>query len=130
MDKQNGKGFLLGTFLGAIVGAITALLFAPKSGKEIRGDIYEQANLMKDRSIQFKDSAVERGQEWIALAKEKSNHLAKTVSEQTNQVAGKVRQLKVKKQGDNDDEGSIENKRPRTIELTLGQEDKQQESES
>jgi gas vesicle protein len=38
-DKNSTKGFLIGFLAGGAVGAITALLAAPKSGKELRGDI-------------------------------------------------------------------------------------------
>ncbi len=33
------KGFFKGVVIGGIIGTITALLFAPKSGEELRGDI-------------------------------------------------------------------------------------------
>ena len=35
----NAKDFLIGTLVGGIVGSLTALLLAPKSGKELRGDL-------------------------------------------------------------------------------------------
>lgn len=38
-DKNNTKGFIIGFLAGSTVGAMTALLAAPKSGKELRGDI-------------------------------------------------------------------------------------------
>ena len=42
-EKNNGnnKGFILGAIIGSAVGAITALIFAPKSGRELRQDINE-----------------------------------------------------------------------------------------
>lgn len=41
MAEQNEylKGFVLGTIIGGVAGALTALLLAPKSGKELRDDI-------------------------------------------------------------------------------------------
>lgn len=39
--NMNGKDFLIGTFVGAIIGASVALLFAPKSGRELRTDLSE-----------------------------------------------------------------------------------------
>lgn len=38
-----GKGFIIGAAVGAIVGSVTALLFAPQSGKETREDIVKAA---------------------------------------------------------------------------------------
>ncbi|RJE89771.1 YtxH domain-containing protein [Paenibacillus sp. 1011MAR3C5] len=37
--RKDTKGFLLGAIAGGVIGSITALLFAPKAGKELRQDI-------------------------------------------------------------------------------------------
>jgi len=46
-----GKGgkFLAGTVIGAAIGAVLGLLFAPKSGKELRANIAERAEEMKKK---------------------------------------------------------------------------------
>ena len=44
MGDMNTKDFLIGTLIGGIVGATTALFLAPKSGKELRSDISDQAS--------------------------------------------------------------------------------------
>ena len=42
------KGFLLGAIIGGAVGAITALLFAPKPGKELREELsYRSKDLIE-----------------------------------------------------------------------------------
>lgn len=41
--KREIKGFLIGTAAGAAIGAVTALLLAPKEGKALRRDIAEGA---------------------------------------------------------------------------------------
>ncbi len=46
---MNTKDFLIGTLVGGIVGATTALFLAPKSGKELRSDISEQAYNAKEK---------------------------------------------------------------------------------
>ncbi len=38
------KGFVIGAIIGGAIGAITALLLAPKSGKELRQEIAEKSN--------------------------------------------------------------------------------------
>ncbi len=87
----NSKDFIIGTLIGGIVGAATALLLAPKSGKDLRNDINEQAGNWKEKTSQWKDTAVEKSNELAAAAKEKSSSLTKTVQEQSNQVVGKIK---------------------------------------
>lgn len=48
--------FLAGFIIGGLVGAATAMLLAPQSGEETR-------TLIKDRSIELRDRAVEYGQD-------------------------------------------------------------------
>ena len=40
MDSNGGYGFVSGLFIGATLGAMAALLLAPKSGREVRADLY------------------------------------------------------------------------------------------
>ena len=58
------KGFLIGFLTGGTVGAIIALLTAPKSGKELRGDI-------KQKSEEYFDEAGK----YLADAKTKAGEL-------------------------------------------------------
>ncbi|MFM2133955.1 MAG: hypothetical protein RL156_1236, partial [Bacteroidota bacterium] len=54
-ESSNGgyiNGFLAGALIGGAIGAITALVFAPKSGRELRRDI-------ADRSVELYDKAQE-----------------------------------------------------------------------
>lgn len=73
MGKNNGSNFILGTIVGAAVGAATALFLAPKTGQELRRQINDQASVVK----------------------EKTNSLSKTISEQSNQIITKVKDFKV-----------------------------------
>lgn len=49
--KKGSKGFLFGALAGGIVGSITALLLAPKPGKELRQDISTQAQKVGDKTM-------------------------------------------------------------------------------
>ncbi len=47
MAEENSgmaKGLMIGFVAGAVAGAVVALLYAPKSGKELRRDIKDKAN--------------------------------------------------------------------------------------
>lgn len=48
MNKE-GKGIMIGAAVGIIAGAVAGILLAPKSGKELRGDISKYAMDMKDK---------------------------------------------------------------------------------
>jgi len=61
---NNVKGFLIGFLAGGTVGAIIALLTAPKSGKELRGNI-------KQKSEGYYDDA----EKYLADAKNKASEL-------------------------------------------------------
>ena len=90
MGKNNsGSNFILGTIIGAAVGAATALFLAPKTGQEFRRQINDQASVVK----------------------EKTNSLSKTISEQSNQILTKVKDFKAPT-GQNETEAGVENQIP------------------
>ncbi|MCD8502657.1 MAG: YtxH domain-containing protein [Bacillaceae bacterium] len=92
-DNMNVKDFFIGALIGGIVGATTSLLMAPKSGKELRNDLVEQAHTMKEKTSSLTSNAIEKGNKYAQFAKEKSSTIAKTVTEQSAYVADKVKEL-------------------------------------
>ena len=48
-DEPSGANFMLGILTGAFVGAAVALLFAPKTGTEMRAQLGEQYRGLADR---------------------------------------------------------------------------------
>ncbi|WP_062199244.1 YtxH domain-containing protein [Massilibacterium senegalense] len=77
------RNFILGTVIGSVVGATVALLLAPKSGKDLRDDVGSQVENLKDKSMEL-----------ASTAKEKSTNLKQYVSEQSEEIANKVKHLK------------------------------------
>jgi gas vesicle protein len=73
MANMNGKDFLLGAVAGAVVGALTALLLAPKSGRELRGDIVEQYHNVAHKTQEFAQSVSHKSQELAGKARELAN---------------------------------------------------------
>lgn len=63
-ENNNSRDFTVGVILGAVIGASTALLFAPKSGRETRSDLSMGAQQMKYRAGEFKDMAAEKSSDW------------------------------------------------------------------
>lgn len=81
-EKGNGKDFIVGAVIGGIVGAVTALLFAPKSGKELRQDISEQAQQIGEKTKEIASDVSHKTQE-----------IAKTVGTQTTELLGKAKDV-------------------------------------
>ena len=46
---NKGIGFLAGFVIGALTGAVVALLFAPESGEELRGEIEARGSELRDQ---------------------------------------------------------------------------------
>ena len=87
--------------IGGGIGAILALLFAPKSGEELRGDIAdatrrgidrsrEAAQQISDRAGEYYESTRERASELYSQAAEKVGDVAKTAREAASRQTGTV----------------------------------------
>ena len=72
------KGFLIGFLAGGTVGAIIALLTAPKSGKELRGDIKQKSEEYFDEAEKYLADAKNKAGELINDAKSKSQDILNT----------------------------------------------------
>jgi gas vesicle protein len=80
-DNQgmSGKSFLAGAVVGGVLGALTALLLAPKSGQELRQDLGDQY-----KDVSLKTESLARGiadttSEWANIAKETVGNVADEV---------------------------------------------------
>lgn len=98
-DGLSGKDFIIGAVLGAMAGAGLALLFAPKSGEELRNDINQGALKVKDRANEWKESvtdgemkdrAIAFGTELKDKALDKTAQLTKKVVEKTGDLKNKA----------------------------------------
>lgn len=74
---RSESGSLAGFFVGALVGAGIALLFAPQAGAQLRGFLRDSAARAKDEldevvdhGTEVLDSAVAHGQEFVSKGKE------------------------------------------------------------
>ncbi|MCA1032377.1 YtxH domain-containing protein [Bacillus timonensis] len=128
MSKQKkGKNFIIGSVVGGIIGAATALFLAPKSGKELRDDLNEQATLVKEKTGTWKNTAIEKGNELAGVAKEKTASLSKTVSEQSSQLMTKVKELRPS--SSENGESAEEDKSNDTVENTVDIQKKLEETQ-
>jgi gas vesicle protein len=96
-DGPSGGGFFFGLVTGAALGATAALLFAPKSGSDIRQDL---AHGVGDLGQAAKDrwgdvtaaaaSAIDRGREAFEQGREAFDDVADNASRSAERVKGAV----------------------------------------
>ncbi|MDO4432782.1 MAG: YtxH domain-containing protein, partial [Aerococcaceae bacterium] len=83
-------GFILGTLFGAAVASVTALLYAPKSGKELREDLSNEFETLKEKASEYTDLAVERGVEWYDAANEATQEIKVNLKQSALQLKGQL----------------------------------------
>lgn len=72
---SSAKGFVLGLLAGGAIGSITALLYAPKSGRELRKDIGNKGREVIKETGEYVDSAKTKAGEIIAESRQKAENL-------------------------------------------------------
>lgn len=68
--KKDNKSLLWGILAGSVVGSVTALLFAPKPGKELRKDIADGTTEAIDKVQEIALQASDKSTELYSKAKE------------------------------------------------------------
>ena len=64
------SGFMVGLLFGAAVGAAMGLLFAPKSGRQMRRDLTKTARLARRRATDMYDDASDGFQSMVDSGRE------------------------------------------------------------
>jgi gas vesicle protein len=77
--------------VGGGIGAILALLFAPKSGEELRHDIAEASRKGLEKGKEAAHQLQERAGEYYEVTKEKAEELLETASEKAEEFAEKAK---------------------------------------
>ena len=73
MNKDNAKGFGIGLLVGAVIGGVIALLYAPKTGKQTR-------QLVKDKVTELTevvDAVKGKGTEVVDAVKESASEISR-----------------------------------------------------
>lgn len=90
-DNVSSKlAFLL---IGGGIGAILALLFAPKSGEELRNDIADATRKGLDRSREAATQLGNRAGEYYEATRERATELYGTASEKAAEAAASAREV-------------------------------------
>lgn len=74
-ENKTTKGLILGFVTGGLVGAAIALLYAPKSGRELRNDIRLKKDELVDDTSEFLQVAKTKASDLINEGRRKSEEL-------------------------------------------------------
>lgn len=92
--EENGAGTKLTYLLiGGGIGAILALLFAPKSGEELRGDIADATRKGIEKSKETAALVGERAGEYYEVSREKAGELYSSAQEKAGELKEKANDL-------------------------------------
>jgi gas vesicle protein len=71
-DERSGLLYLLaGIGLGVLIGAVLGLLFAPKSGEEVRGELGQRLHDLSEKVRELAQQAYEKGGETVRNVRER-----------------------------------------------------------
>jgi gas vesicle protein len=70
-DGGGGGSFVMGLLTGTVLGAGLALLFAPKAGAELRGQLSDQAGTLANSASEGYRRATETASAWADKGREK-----------------------------------------------------------
>lgn len=87
-DNKTAKGLLLGFLAGGLVGAAVALLYAPKSGRELRNDIRLKKDELLDDTSEYLQIAKTKASDLINEGKRKSEELISDAKKKASTLIG------------------------------------------
>jgi gas vesicle protein len=79
-SQNHLNNLLISATAGTIIGATTALLFAPKSGRRLRDDIYRTYEDLSEKGQDLMDDVVERGQKAADTASDYAEDIKNSAS--------------------------------------------------
>ncbi|WP_055108733.1 YtxH domain-containing protein [Paenibacillus ihumii] len=113
MSKGN-KEWIWGAAIGAIVGSVTALLLAPKPGKELRKDIADGARQVGEKTGEIASKVSEQGVHLAGIVKETAGSLIQDIQA--------WREGKSEEGGENEGKGENESKEVQISAIAAGNE--------
>lgn len=78
--EEGGSSFLMGLLAGTILGAGLGMLFAPKSGSELRSQIGDQAGKLRDAASETYNQATEKVSHMVDKGREAYDRARSSVS--------------------------------------------------
>jgi gas vesicle protein len=100
--RDSGDNFstrLTYLLIGGGIGAILALLFAPKSGQELRGDIADATRKGIDKSRETAQQLGQRAGEYYEVTRDRASELYSTAAEKVGEVAQSAKDVAARQTG-------------------------------
>ncbi|HEY0544223.1 MAG TPA: YtxH domain-containing protein [Pyrinomonadaceae bacterium] len=98
-DSNDVSTRLTYLLIGGGIGAILALLFAPKSGQELRGDIADATRKGIDRTREAATQVGTRAGEYYEVGRERAAELYSTAAGKAGEIADAAREVARSKSG-------------------------------
>jgi len=86
MSDDHGSNFITGFVLGGAVGALIALLYAPKAGKEMRSDLGNKAEELYGKAKEEYGPALEKARKSYEAARQRFEALEKDTLEKAKEL--------------------------------------------
>jgi gas vesicle protein len=97
-EKKSTKSFIWGFLAGGAIGAVIALLYAPKSGKDLREDLKKKTSHLMHEADEYFEVAKAKTYDLMNEAKKKSEDLitktkikAESLLEESNELLSKAK---------------------------------------
>src|SRR5215203_1522457 len=90
-DETSATAKLTYLLIGGGIGAVVALLFAPKSGVELREDIADATRKGIEKSKETAAQLQERAGEYYEVGRERASEFYQTAQERAGEVAEKAK---------------------------------------
>jgi gas vesicle protein len=98
-DSENISTRLTYLLIGGGIGAILALLFAPKSGQELRGDIADATRKGIDKSRETAQELGQRAGEYYDSTRDRAGELYASAASKVGEVAQTARDVATRQTG-------------------------------
>ena len=85
-DREGGGGFVLGLLAGTVIGAGLGILFAPRAGSELRSQLSEQADNIKNQASEGYRRASESAGQWAEKGRDVYNRASEAVAKGTEEA--------------------------------------------
>lgn len=93
-NKKN-KDLMIGAVVGSVLGAITALLLAPKSGRELRNDIADGVQQVSEKTQRLAGDVAEKSKQIVSVVTETSQTTVETIGRHTSDWASKAKEVAI-----------------------------------